>query len=205
MLSISVIGWIIAALLVFNNRVPITAKIGVGILAVSSFFGGAFLLCLAHKNDEQLFGNIGTTIVSIAVTVIVLARLNERRRLEERKQEIFEEIESPVRDVAVEAVRLVRKYGWLDEALKKVNFERTQLVGVDFRTAHIGKADLSKANLQEADLMGANLQGANLAGANLEEADLLAANLQEVKYDDNTVWPEGFDPIVVGAKLESVQ
>jgi uncharacterized protein YjbI with pentapeptide repeats len=50
------------------------------------------------------------------------------------------------------------------------------------------------ANLQGVDLRNANLKGAILTGADLTDADLTRANLQGVKYDANTVWPQGFTP-----------
>ena len=45
------------------------------------------------------------------------------------------------------------------------------------------KADLSRANLRGASLRGANLLGANLSGAD---------------WSDETVFPEGFDPVDSG-------
>jgi uncharacterized protein YjbI with pentapeptide repeats len=38
------------------------------------------------------------------------------------------------------------------------------------------------------------LKGADLEGTNLQEAYLWGANLQEVRYNNATVWPEGFTP-----------
>jgi uncharacterized protein YjbI with pentapeptide repeats len=47
-----------------------------------------------------------------------------------------------------------------------------------------------------ADLQGVDLSGADLGGANLSRADLRGA-----KYDADTTWPEGFDPVAAGAEL----
>ena len=49
-----------------------------------------------------------------------------------------------------------------------------------------------------ADLEGANLRGANLRGANLNSADLSGARLREANlsgavWNDDTVFPEGFE------------
>jgi len=136
--------------------------------------------------NRDFFANLGNTFLGIAITVFVLDTLNARRALEQRKQEIFEEIESPVRDVAVEAIRLVRKYGWLGEALKKVNLVKAQLAGtvmnlVDLSGANLSLVDLSEAHLSEADLSGANLKFANLSGANLYQANLSGADLEGAK------------------------
>jgi uncharacterized protein YjbI with pentapeptide repeats len=47
----------------------------------------------------------------------------------------------------------------------------------------------------------ANLSGAVLWGANLSGADLTGANLSGAKYNADTTWPEGFDPVAAGAEL----
>ena len=49
-----------------------------------------------------------------------------------------------------------------------------------------------------ADLRTALLSGASLQGADLDGADLTDANLSKAEYDQNTVWPAGFDPVAAG-------
>ncbi len=55
--------------------------------------------------------------------------------------------------------------------------------------------------LRGAVLSGANLSGANLREARLWEAVLRKANLSGARYDANTKWPEGFDPVAKGAVM----
>jgi len=100
------------------------------------------------------------------------------------------------------------------------------LWGCDLSRANLRAADLAEANLQEADLSRAWLLGTNLPGSNLRKANLAGAileqfsqvkldqvkspvevtirerhrpNLQGAKYDHDTIWPEGFDPVEAGA------
>lgn len=63
-----------------------------------------------------------------------------------------------------------------------VNFDHAKLIGTDFRNA----------NLQNSDFSNADLSGADLGGARLDAAT----------YNSATVWPSGFDPATVGAKLK---
>ena len=42
-----------------------------------------------------------------------------------------------------------------------------------------------------ADLSGADLRGIDLSGADLSDADLT-----DIKYNDETIWPEDFEPPV---------
>ena len=44
--------------------------------------------------------------------------------------------------------------------------------------------------------------GANLEGANLEGADLEGVDLEGVRANDDTTWPEGFDPVAAGVVFE---
>ena len=63
-------------------------------------------------------------------------------------------------------------------------------------------ANLSGANLSGANLSGANLNGANLEGANLYGANLDRADLGQAVADEDTRWPEGFDPRAAGVDFE---
>ena len=63
------------------------------------------------------------------------------------------------------------------------------------------------ANLEGADLSGANLYEANLSRADLSHADLSGADLTQAaiwgaKASQNTIWPEGFDPVVAGVSFD---
>ena len=105
---------------------------------------------------------------------------------------------------------------WLDLAetnlhraiLFEARFRRAGLRGARLRGAHFVRADLSESYLGGTDLRWANLRETNpsdsdLRDANLHGANLSGADLREVWYNDNTVWPKGFDPIDAGARLEN--
>ena len=84
----------------------------------------------------------------------------------------------------------------LSEAnLSDANLSGANLIGVDLLEVNLTGANLSGANLSVVDLSGANLTGADLSGANLTGADLM-----DTLYNDQTVWPKGFDPIAAGAE-----
>lgn len=78
--------------------------------------------------------------------------------------------------------------------LSLADLGEADLGGVSLHAALLSGARLDLANLSDADLSGAELSGANLSGATLSGADLTDA-----LYDDNTIWPEGFDPGAAGA------
>ena len=59
--------------------------------------------------------------------------------------------------------------------------------------AHLRGANLSQANLVHADLSGADLADAYLDEANLMDTNLSGANLSGAVWNDETVFPEGFE------------
>ena len=76
----------------------------------------------------------------------------------------------------------------LDKALASGDLSGYNLSGYDLSGEDLSGIDLSKADLRRTDLRGADLCGANLRGANLS-----GANLRGAKYDELTVWSEGYD------------
>ena len=83
--------------------------------------------------------------------------------------------------------------------LQGANLEWAQLQGADLTEARLQGANLEWAQLQgatlrEARLEMASLTGAQLQGANLSWAYLAGASLYKAKYNDDTQWPDGFDP-----------
>jgi uncharacterized protein YjbI with pentapeptide repeats len=91
--------------------------------------------------------------------------------------------------------------------LRSLYLRSASLHGADLSKSNLSKAylcdaNLSKANLSHADLWDANLRDANLRGADLKGTNLGSANLAGAKFDKDTKWPDGFDPIAAGAILE---
>jgi uncharacterized protein YjbI with pentapeptide repeats len=88
--------------------------------------------------------------------------------------------------------------------LSRGNLRGANLSGAFLSLADLPNADLSDLNLSGADLSHVDFSGANLSGANLSDADLMdanltganlsEANLDGVLYDDETEWPEDFEP-----------
>src|SRR5690606_34681130 len=92
---------------------------------------------------SDLYANGGAELLSIALTVLIIERLNRRRAEQERKDELILQMGSPDHAFAVEAARIMRQKGWLHDG-----------------------------SLQDADLVITNLKRANLGHANLQAAVL---------------------------------
>ncbi len=77
------------------------------------------------------------------------------------------------------------------------------LSGANFTYAHLVFAGLLGANLDGANLTGARLDSATLVGARLVEANLIGADLVGTYANEETVWPDDFDPETAGVKFGS--
>jgi uncharacterized protein YjbI with pentapeptide repeats len=68
-------------------------------------------------------------------------------------------------------------------------FQESKLYKINF-----SNSDLSYSDFTGANLTGSNLTGASLQGANFESVDLELVEMKGAFYDDETKFPEGFDP-----------
>lgn len=145
---------------------------------------------------SDLYANVATSLLSIALTVLLIDRLQSRRDAFERKGQLLREMGSSDRATAVRAAKEVNVKGWLaDGSLRQVDLglanlegaklENAKLVGVNLSFANLKqvdlqKADLSHANLEECTAEGANFKGACLSGANLRRTALSRATMDDV-------------------------
>ena len=47
-----------------------------------------------------------------------------------------------------------------------------------------------------------DIEGANLERANLDMPGRLGANLKGATANENTIWPDGFDPVAAGVTFD---
>ena len=97
--------------------------------------------------------------------------------------------------------------------LEEAFLDKAHLEGADLRGAHLEGADLRWAHLEGADLRGARLDGANLDWAEADDrtdlrtvkysdksphsidlsgAPNLPASFKQCRFDQHTLWPEGY-------------
>ncbi len=81
-----------------------------------------------------------------------------------------------------------------------IHLAAADLRGADLSDSNLSGADLSGADLRDAYLRRADLSDSNLSGADLGGALLDDAELEGARFDGFTVWPEGVDPLVEGAR-----
>jgi len=85
--------------------------------------------------------------------------------------------------------------------MKGAKLDGEDLHGGDLSFSDLRGASLVSADLRGANLMRANLRGASVAGADLTDADLTDADTVGLRYNDQTRWPAGFDPVAQTAAV----
>lgn len=90
-----------------------------------------------------------------------------------------------------------------DSNLEKANLAEAILNGAILQNANLFEANLTRADLNwvdfsQADLRRANLQQARLGWAKLTDANLDGTNFTEARYNEHTIWPDGFSPEEAG-------
>ena len=173
---------------------------------VIAIAGYAFLYGIGTLRDVvgDFYANIAMEFVSVAITVLIIERLYERRSKvvaeKEEKERLILQMGSPNNGFVIEAVRQLEKRGWLkDGALHGADLMYANLFQTKLDSANLSYANLYKADLREADLKYANLtycqcyaadfSKTDLGNANFQEAFLFKANFQNayglfVRFDD---------------------
>ena len=137
----------------------------------------------------ELYGNLGTGLVDIAITVLLIDRLSRLREQRAEMERLIREMSSRDNATAIRAVDSLRDRGALADGLlegadlKYANLDGAILAGADLKRAYLSFGKLAGADLRNADLEGAILRAADLAeamliNARLDGVKLLDANLQ---------------------------
>lgn len=102
-------------------------------------------------------------------------------------------------------------------AAQRASFVALRMAAANFSSADLEHARFQFLNLDRALFRGANLQGASFCEADLSNADFANANLRRASFlsvkldgvrldgavfDSETAWPEGFDPLKAGGRMD---
>lgn len=137
---------------------------------------------------NDFYANVSAELASIALTVLIIDHLNERRAAalssEQRARRIIRELTSNVDDVRNKAIEDAKHTGILydgsmvNASLNWVDFTTQDLTSAILNDTHMSGAKFKDAILFEAKLINTSLNEANLEGAKLIRADLTNAYLR---------------------------
>lgn len=136
---------------------------------------------------KDFYANVSTEFVSIAVTILIIDFLSERRADKNLMQQLAREMGSKDNSFARKAVKELRAHGWLiDGSLKEFDFGAADLSSADLSNANLSRTTLTATNLSKAFLVSSNLSTATINGSNLEDADLSNSDLSgaDLRWSD---------------------
>jgi uncharacterized protein YjbI with pentapeptide repeats len=146
------------------------------LFGVSDMFPGKFF--------EDFSANIATETASIAITVLIIDALNERRHDNQLKAQLIRDLGSRSYDFAIRASVELTHRGWhADGTLHKAYLPMANLSKVNFGGADLQGSLMAEADLQEAYLAEANLDRVNFQWAKLQKAVLVEASLNFTKLE----------------------
>lgn len=173
---------------------------------------GVWIGSLLFAEDSGYTTNLYTELLGIAVTVLVLNLLAQRRESARLKAQLVRELGSSDNAIALRALAELKAGGQVgDGSLTGAILPRANLKNADFPTQSISTATtglelpeigplsgLGKVVLHDAFLYGANLENTNLISAELRGAYLHEANLKGA----NLIWADLREADLRSADLE---
>jgi len=151
---------------------------------------------------NDFYANVGTEAISIAITVILIGSLEERRAEKKQKADLLLQLNSTDTNFAKRTLRVVEARGWLrDGSLEGIDLANANLEGAEIVAARLARASLINANLHNGEIVSADLRHTDLRYADLREASLISADLRHAQLYRTDL--RGAD--LRGANLEGVQ
>lgn len=168
---------------------------------------GARISLTAVANEKELGGArlLEDTVVGARLNGVQLsgaalrAAYLDRAKLAHANLEAADLTAARLREAVLVGAHLCD--AWLERSdLSGASLAQANASGADFGDANLAHASLVGANLAGATLVGAILTGARLESARLEAANLRGAELQSADldgayFDEETAFPDGFDPV----------
>lgn len=145
-----------------------------------------------YQATNDFYANLSSELVSIAVTVLIIDRLSERREIKLMKSRLIREMKSNDNSTALKAVGELRGLGWLSDGSLKNN----EMWSANLEAAILHKSDLSfvdfgRANLRSSDLREAKLKDTVLTEVDFTNARIRPSQLVEARALRDAIMPDG--------------
>lgn len=144
----------------------------VGIVGFLNHYGKLQLSVFATKFFSDFYTNISTDLISIALTILVIDRLNEQRATEQIKRQLIRDLSSSDYGFATRAARELKANDWLYDG---------SLNGADISGANLYNENLYGLQMVRGWLIGANLEFTNLNNATISDVTMNGSRLTEAR------------------------
>lgn len=174
----------------WNNKLEkrlTTRHIAIFLLVISLVLGNSIFKSETFFQD--FVPNVVTEFIGIAITILLIEELNERREKRKLRDRLKRELWSKDQGITLRAINELREHGWLaDGGLENINLpysvlDRAELKGVIMNGANFHKASLQRSYIGHAQLRNVNFSGANLSYSILNHSDLTGSDLTGALLD----------------------
>ena len=128
---------------------------------------------------NSFYTNLSTELISIAITILLINYLYEKKEEKNTKRRLIRELGSEDKGFSSRAVKELCEKKWLyDGSVNGCDLSNANLSGLN-----LSKAKLKNVNLTDANLTGTIFKDADLSGAIIKDALLVNANLAKCKLE----------------------
>ena len=131
----------------------------------------------------DFYANMAAELASIAITVLIIDTLNDRRVTALEKQKLIFQMGSPINSTSREAIRELRQRGWLQNGA---------LRGASLAWSNLKDANIRRADLREIDFTGVLIEGTHLQKSILDGSKGLGPEqFVQLRYLVGAILPDG--------------
>src|SRR5258708_23748839 len=95
----------------------------VAVIGYLNRYAGLYLGDVLSHLVTDFYANVSSGLAIVALTVLIIDKLNQRRANQRQKEALILQMGSPDNGFAIEAIRILRNRGWLtDGSLEGKNF-----------------------------------------------------------------------------------
>jgi uncharacterized protein YjbI with pentapeptide repeats len=129
---------------------------------------------------HDFYANVASSLISIALTVLLIDRLYERREAEYLKQQLIREMGSNDKGFALRAAKEISARGWLtDGSIRDSDLSQAALIG-----AVLDRAIFTGVIFDHAQLNGARLKGVRISGGSYRGTIFIDAVMDDAVVKD---------------------
>lgn len=175
-----------------------------------SFLALGILLLLLHKYPDnwcfslfikEIYANLSCELISIAVTILLINYLYEKREESSNKRRLIRELGSEDKGFTSRALKEIKELGYLaDGTLNGADLSSANLEGLDFSGAVLKNVNFSMARLNNSIFREVILEGVILNGAEARQCIFERSVFSNVTLKSSNL----YSAIFIGAQISNV-
>ncbi|RUT71733.1 pentapeptide repeat-containing protein [Flavobacterium cupreum] len=174
-----------------------------------SFLILGILLLLLHKYPanwyfsgfiKEIYANLSCELMSIAITILLINYLYEKREESNNKRRLIRELGSEDKGFTSRALKEIKELGYLvDGTLNGADLSSANLEGLDFTGANLQNVNFSKARLTNSIFKGVQFEGVRLDGAEARQCNFERSVFNNVSLKGSNL----YSAIFIGCQISN--